>query len=73
MPRRRGRRSALALTGSAKIEGWPNGFFLDGDRIAVISAVPPARDPNTGVGICPMAGAAMFSPMRASGWPPCSR
>lgn len=52
--------SALAVTGSVNIEGWPTGFFLDGDRIVVISAVPPARDPNTGVGICPMNGAAMF-------------
>jgi hypothetical protein len=52
--------ASLALTGSLPIEGWPTGFFLDGDRIVVISAVPPARDPNTGIGICPMAGTAMF-------------
>jgi hypothetical protein len=46
--------SGLALTGSVRIEGWPTGFYLDGDRLAVLSAVPPARDPDTGLGICPL-------------------
>jgi beta propeller domain-containing protein len=52
--------AALAATGSVPIEGWPTGFFLVGDRIAVISAVPPANDPTAGVGICPVGLAASF-------------
>jgi hypothetical protein len=52
--------ASLAVTGRIQIEGWPTGFFLDGDRIVVISAVPPAHDENAGVGVCPVAAAATF-------------
>jgi hypothetical protein len=52
--------AALAVTGSLQIEGWPTGFFLAGDRIAVISAMPPANDPKAGMGLCPVNLAASF-------------
>src|SRR5207237_541244 len=50
----------LAVTGEVEIEGWPTGMYLDSGRIAVLSAVPPARDPDTGMGLCPVASGASF-------------
>src|SRR5205823_8376791 len=52
--------ASLAVTGEVEIEGWPTGMYLDSGRIVVLSAVPPARDPDTGMGLCPVTSGPSF-------------